>query len=227
MDDLIILGAGGLAQEYAWLVEEINESRPTFNLLGYVDDSADRAGLEYQGYPVLGPLEVVADYPEASLIVGVGDPEARYDMVQQVQGFGNRWANLISPTVRLHPSNVLGHGVMIGRYTDLTLDCRIGNHVMINIHVVLGHAVEIGDYSVVSPNTTINGEARVGTGVYVGANAFVRNVEIGDWSTIGGGSAVVKAVAPGHVMGGVPAKTIREGRPRHTLTQRPTPGNPS
>jgi len=76
---------------------------------------------------------------------------------------------------------------------------------MLNIHSVLGHAVEIGDFSVVSPNVTINGEAVIGSVCYIGANAFVRNVRIGDGSTVGASSAVVKDVPPNCVVAGVPA----------------------
>ena len=37
MNDLIILGAGGLGQEIAWLVEEINEEKKDWNLIGFID----------------------------------------------------------------------------------------------------------------------------------------------------------------------------------------------
>ena len=37
MKDIIILGAGGLGQEVVWLVEEINDTRKEWNILGYLD----------------------------------------------------------------------------------------------------------------------------------------------------------------------------------------------
>ncbi len=219
--DLLILGSGGLAQEYAWLVEEINEAKKTFNLIGYLDDDCARLGQEYVGYPVLGTLEAIERFPSAFAIAGVGDPRFRKAVVEKLGAGHTRWASLVSPTCRLHKSHQIGVGVMIGRYTDLTVGCKIGNHVMLNIHCVLGHAVEIGDFSVVSPNVTINGEAVIGKVCYIGANAFVRNVRVGDGVTIGGGSAVVKDIEDNLVVAGVPAKVLHAGAPSHKLTRLP------
>jgi sugar O-acyltransferase (sialic acid O-acetyltransferase NeuD family) len=221
MEDLIILGSGGLAQEYAWLVEEINDVRKSINLLGFLDDDEQRVGQEYIGYPVLGTLAAAADYPRAGFISGVGDPRARELTVEKVERYHPRWANLVSPTVRLHKSHKIGHGVMVGRYTDMTVGCEVGNHVMLNIHAVIGHAVRIGDFSVVSPNVTVNGEATIGRVCYIGANAFVRNVTVGDGATIGAGSVVTKDVAENCVVAGVPAKVLHEGKPSHKLTRIP------
>jgi sugar O-acyltransferase (sialic acid O-acetyltransferase NeuD family) len=219
--DLIILGSGGLAQEYAWLVEEINEDRKSFNLLGYLDDETERVGKEYIGYPVLGTIADLPKFAGAYAIAGVGAPQARKAVVEKVSPGHTRWANLVSPTVRIHSSHKIGHGVMIGRYSDLTVGCTLGDHVMINIHCVLGHAVVVGDCTVVSPNVTINGEAVIGSVCYIGANAFVRNVHVGDGATIGASSAVVKDVPPDCVVAGVPAKVLHAGVPSHKLTREP------
>lgn len=222
--DLLILGSGGLAQEYAWLVEEINEQVKTFNLIGYLDDDPNRVGKDFIGYPVLGTLADIGRFPTAFAIAGVGDPRFRKEVVERVSPGHNRWANLISPTCRIHDSHRIGVGVMIGRYTDLTVGCTIGNHVMLNIHCVLGHAVRVGDFSVVSPNVTINGEAVIGRVCYIGANAFVRNVHVGDGATIGASSAVVKDVEENCTVAGVPAKVLHSGAPSHKLTRAPGQG---
>lgn len=221
MRDLLILGSGGLAQEYAWLAEEINEDRKSFNLIGFLDDDPGRIGNEYIGYPVLGPIGDATRYKNATLAVGVGDPRLRASIVERIHTTGIVWASLISPSVRIHASNRLGAGVMIGRLADVTVGCTIGAFVMINIHAVLGHAVQVGDFSVISPNVTINGEAVIGRLCYIGANAFVRNVSVGDRATIGASSAVVKDVPEDSVVAGVPAKILHSGAPVHKLTRSP------
>jgi sugar O-acyltransferase (sialic acid O-acetyltransferase NeuD family) len=221
VQDLIILGSGGLAQEYAWLVEEINESRKSFNLLGYLDDDEAKIGVEYIGYRVLGPVKDVLKYPSAKFIAGVGDPRARKLVVEKAGLPRDRWATLVSPTVRLHPSHRIGVGVMIGRYSDLTVGCDIGDHAMVNIHVVLGHSVRVGAFSVISPNVTINGEGIIGSLCYIGANSFVRNCRVADGATVGAGAAVVKDVPENCVVAGVPARILHEGKPSHVLTRVP------
>lgn len=219
MEDLIVLGAGGLGQEIVWLAEEINDTSPRWNILGYLDDNPAAQNTEVIGYPVLGMLDDAKKYPQAKFFLGVGDPRLRRKFVDRLEPFDVKWATLVSPTVRLHRSNKLGVGVGIGRYTDLTLNCNIGDFAYINIHVVLGHAVTVGEFSVVDPNVCINGEGVIGHTCLIGANAFVRDVKVGDGATVGAGSVVVKDVEPECVVAGVPAKVIRIGSPRHTLSK--------
>ena len=53
----MIIGAGGLGREVFQLVQDINQQEPTWQLLGFLDDDADRlAPFEDYG-AVLGPIE--------------------------------------------------------------------------------------------------------------------------------------------------------------------------
>jgi len=219
MKDLIVLGAGGLGQEIVWLAEEINESKPSWNILGYLDDNSTIQGNVIHGYPVLGKIDDSRNYPGAYFFLGVGDPRLRRKLVDAITRYDPKWATLISPTVRVHRSNKLGTGVGIGRYSDLTLNCDIDDFAYVNIHVVLGHEVTIGEFSVIDPNVCINGEGIIGRNCLIGANSFVRDVNVGDGVTVGAGSVVVKDVEPDCVVAGVPARVIRMGSPRHTLSK--------
>jgi sugar O-acyltransferase (sialic acid O-acetyltransferase NeuD family) len=219
MKQIIILGAGGLGQEIAWLIEEINESKETWQILGYLDSHPSVQGLTLANYPVLGTFEDAIKYPESYFVIAFGDPRKRYETFQLVSKYNLNWATLISPTVRVHESNKLGTGVVIGRNTNLTLHCELDDFVMLNIHVVIGHDVKIGKFSIVSPNVTINGGARIGKICSIGANAFVRDINIDDLVTVGACSCVVKDVASNCVVGGVPAKIIQGGVPNNSVTK--------
>lgn len=219
MKEIIILGAGGLGQEIAWLIEEINDSKETWKLLGYLDSHPSVQGMTLSNYPVLGTFEDAKKYTNVYFVIAFGDPRKRQETVELVSKFNVQWATLISPTVRIHQSNKLGKGVVIGRNTDLTLDCEIDDFVMLNIHVVLGHDVKIGKFSIISPNVTINGGARIGEVCSIGANAFVRDIEIHDFVTVGASSCVIKDVESNCVVGGVPAKIIHKGAPINSVTK--------
>ncbi len=219
MNDLIILGAGGLGQEIAWLVEEINDARKEWNLIGFLDDYLAGREEEILGYPVLGSYADIGRFPNARAVVAFGDAQLRRRVVTEVQAGGTRWATLISPTVRVHRSHTLGEGVVVGRYTDFTVGCRIGSFVMLNIHVVLGHAVTVGDFTIVSPNVTINGGATIGQACQIGANAFIREVTLGDNVVVGASSCVTKSVEPDCVVAGVPAKILHQGRPNTSISR--------
>lgn len=218
MKDIIILGAGGLAQEIVWLIEEINDFNKEWNILGYLDSHPVVQDMEILGYPVLGKFEDYWKFNEAHFIIAFGDAKYREKVIKIVDNKNTKWATLISPTVRIHKSNNIGKGVVIGRYSDLTIDCVIHDFVMLNIHVVLGHKVEVGKYSIISPNVTINGGAKIGKSCSIGANAFIRDIEIGNRVVVGASSCVVKSVGSDCVLAGVPAKIIRTGVPIHSVT---------
>lgn len=219
MRDIVVLGAGGLGLEMAWLIEEINEHRPSWRLLGFLDSDPKLAGSRLLGYEVLGTDDDAHRYAEAGFVLGVGDARLRKRIVDRLLPVVSHWPTLVSPTAWVHPSNSLGRGVVVGRYADMTVNCVIEDFVMINIHAVLGHAVRVGRYSIVDPNTTINGEGTVGECCLVGANAFVRDVTVGNNVTIGAGAVVVKDVEDDCVVAGVPARIIRRGAPDHALTK--------
>ena len=62
---LIIIGASGFGREVAWLVERINKDKPTWDLLGFLDDADELQGKAVNGYPVLGRITDVGERPEA------------------------------------------------------------------------------------------------------------------------------------------------------------------
>ncbi|MFC2093009.1 acetyltransferase [Bacteroidota bacterium] len=219
MRDLVILGAGALGQEVAWLVEEINEKKDEWNLLGFLDDYQSIPPKKILGYPILGDYSKVPEYIEAYFVIAFGDARLREKIANEISKYDVKWANLYSPTVRIHRSNKIGKGVVIGRYTDLTINCDIGDFVYLNIHVVLGHEVKIGKYSIVSPNVTINGGATIGKACQIGANAFIKEIAIGNHVTVGASSCVVKDVDSDCVIVGVPAKIIHKGKPTTSISR--------
>ncbi|GAB3814634.1 hypothetical protein GCM10027605_60420 [Micromonospora zhanjiangensis] len=52
----------------------VNQVRPTWRLLGFLDDNPALRGVERAGLPVLGGLETLADRPAAAVLVCVGNP---------------------------------------------------------------------------------------------------------------------------------------------------------
>ncbi len=67
---------------------------------------------------------------------------------------------------------------------------------MLKIQTIFGHAVSIRGYSIVNLDVVVNGEAVFGNGCSIGANAFIRDVVIGDNVILGVSSCIVKNVDP-------------------------------
>lgn len=219
MKDIIIIGAGALGQEVCWLIEEINDLEKTWNILGFLDDFGYKNSKSFMDYKCLGMVSDAHKFKDAYFVIAYGDPRLRESQFKKMGGNDYKWATLISPTVRVHKSVKIGKGVVIGRNTDLTVNCILKDFTYLNIHVVLGHEVEIGEFSIISPNSTINGGGVIGKCCQVGANSFIKDVVVGDYSTVGASSCVIKPVEEYSVVTGVPAKLLHKGVPNKSISR--------
>lgn len=218
MKEIIIIGAGALGQEIAWLIEEINEYSQQWKILGFLDDFAFRRKSSILGYPCIGKFGDAHKF-HSYFILGFGDPRLSEKVYKQINGEKFKWATLISPTVRVHKSNKIGKGVVISRNAELTVNCYISDFVFVNVHVVLGHEVQVGEFSIISPNVTVNGGGKIGRACQIGANSFIKDVTIGDYSTVGASSCVVKQVDSNCVVAGVPARLLHHGTPNNSISR--------
>lgn len=129
-----------------------------------------------------------------------------------------RWlsnVNRFLTGIEIHPGARIGKGVFI--------DHGMG--------VVIGETSEIGDGCTIYQGVTLGGTSlshgkrhpTLGKDVTVGVNAAVLGaITIGDHSKIGGGSVVVKDVAPHTTVVGVPARVVMQnGVPIRGVPDRP------
>jgi FlaA1/EpsC-like NDP-sugar epimerase len=84
MEDIVILGAGGLAREVAFLIEDINRDNPKYNLLGFIVRDDNLKGRMVGKYSVIGNEEWLAD-KELNVVIGIGNPRIVYEVSQRVR----------------------------------------------------------------------------------------------------------------------------------------------
>lgn len=95
----------------------------------------------------------------------------------------------------------IGEGTQLG-YGGMGIvihkDAKIGRHCLIS------HQVTIGGRSGLKDLPVIGDYVRIGAGAKI-----LGNIHIGDFAVIGANAVVVRDVAPGAVVGGIPAREIR------------------
>ncbi len=127
-------------------------------------------------------------------------------------------------TVIMGPLHLYGYGPIrqrlhVGRHCVINTDCffDLNDCITIADHVSIGHEVMILTASHqmglaehrAGPLTTA--PVAIASGVWIGARALLLpGVEIGAGSVIAAGSVVTQTVPPNTLVGGVPAKPIRQ-----------------
>lgn len=206
---LAIVGAGGFGREVAWLADEINSDRATFDFLGFVDDTTTATP---EGYPVIGNTDrwIADGRTDVQLVCALGDPVTRWKVATRLSAAGFRFATLIHPTVKRSRHVRIAPGGMICADNILTTNIEIGAHALLNLDCTVGHDSKLADYVSMMPGVHISGDVTTEIGAYFGTGAVAINgVRIGAWSVIGAGAVVSSDVPRGMIAVGVPAKPIK------------------
>lgn len=182
-------------------------------------ETARAAGIPLRGFtdpqPSSDPLylgrdEVLADFQDESVILGVGCVKA--DRIRQkiVTSLGlpeERWAILVSPNAIVASDAKIGHGVVILAGALVNSGAVIGPHAIINSFAMIDHDASVGAYTHVAPGAILGGGASIGERSMVGINACIRDhVSVGPDTTIGMGAVVTRKSPGGVTLVGCPAK---------------------
>lgn len=206
---LAIVGAGGFGREVAWLADDINQEKPTYEFVGFIDDTAPSTA---EGYPVLGTTDrwISEHRTDVQLVCALGDPVTRWKVATRLSGAGFTFATLIHPTVKRSRHVRIAPGGMICADNILTTNIDIGAHALLNLDCTVGHDSKLADYVSMMPGVHISGDVTTDIGAYFGTGAVAINgVRIGAWSVIGAGAVVSSDVPRGVIAVGVPAKPIK------------------
>lgn len=214
--DLIIIGAGGHAQDITHHIRDINyygESGVVYDIIGYLSDDPDYFNNKFD---VLGPIssiETLAKVRYFQYVIAINDSKKRKEIY-------NRYISKldISGAYIKHPSaNVpllasLGRpDVVIGPMVYVAPGTSVGYGVHINSASTVNQGCKIGNWTTISPGVNVCGDIEIGECVQVGAGSTIINYKkIGHDVTIGAGSVVISDIVSGSTVVGVPARSIGE-----------------
>lgn len=195
MKDIVIIGAGGIGREVAWIIEEINEVNPTWNILGFVDENSEIWGKELNGYKVLGGLDILDKLEsKPEVIVAIANCGVKKDIVAKLNNKFN-FATIIYPTVKISKYIEIGQGTIIYPGVILTVNTSIGNHVIISGNCGIGHDTVIDDYSSVLWGSNFSGFNTVREECFIGVGTkVIQGINIGRGRKVDAGTVVIENI---------------------------------
>lgn len=209
MKDLYIIGAGGFGREVAWLVERINTVTPTWNIKGFIDDNESLWETTEDDYKVLGGCDYLKELRDVYVVCAVGNVRTRELIIDKIKNTDIQFATLIDPSVIKSDKVEIGEGSIICAGNIITVDVKIGNHVIINLDCTIGHDDVIHDYVTVYPSVNISGNVEVGKCSELGTGVqIIQGKKIAAYTVIGAGGVVVKDIEEKGTYVGIPAKKI-------------------
>ena len=202
---IIILGAGGHGKSIVSVA--MNSS---ITVSGIFDDDPEWQGKTILGIPVYGPVSESRRFPDAPAVIGIGANDLRRQLAETMETA--RFSQLICKTAYIAKSAVIRSGTVIFPLAVIGAEVEIGKHAIISAHVTIGHDSIVEDYVHIAPGSQIAGNVQIGQGAMIGIGATVcPGIRIGENAVVAAGAVVVRDVAPGSLVSGVPAKA----RPRN------------
>jgi len=210
---IAVFGAGGFGMEVAMLIEQINEVKPEWEIVGFFDDG-EPEGKMINEYPVLGGVEKLNQWPsELHVVLALGIPATKRTVHSKIVNQNIRYPVLIHPSVIIGKRKyvTIGDGSIICAGNIITTNISIGKHVIVNLSCTVGHETEIGDYCSFMPTCNISGEVKIGEAAFWGTGSKVINqTTIGNKVIIGAGAVVTSDIPDDVTAVGAPARVIKK-----------------
>lgn len=211
MKDILIYGFGGFGHEVACLIQHINRKKPTWNVLGYIDDGVE-VGTECKYGKVLGDINTLNAWESpVAVVIAIGSTKYLELISQRITNPNVDFPNIIAPNVFYfdEESVAMGRGNIVTFGCRFSCNTRLGDFNVLNGNISLGHDANMGNYNVLFPETRISGQTSIGNRNFFGARVFVAQcLKVGDDCRFGAGCYVLRKTKDGCLYMGNPAKKI-------------------
>lgn len=210
---LIFLGGGDFVRELLWTTEFIPAEDRDWTPFGILDDNVDKAKehLHKRGVPlpILGTIRDHQPNQDEVFIPAIGNPVHKLRGSELLESRGAQFINLMHPTALVAPDAQIGVGIFAFINSIISVNARIDDFVTFNASALAGHDAIIGRGCTLNPGCKVTGNAKLGRGVVMGSLATIApGREVGEFSTVGAGSAALTSVPPGVTVLGTPAKQV-------------------
>ena len=208
MNELAVFGAGGHAREVIALVRDLNAAGLVWSLVGILTDRPEWTLPDHVGLPRLGGIDWLAARPACHVVVAVGNPASRREIVLRLGAtVGNPFATLVHPRAWIAERVSIGAGAQIFAGTLVNTDVHIGAHVILNMGCRVSHDAVISEHATLGPGATLCGGVTVGADCELGAGSIVLpRITIGERARLGAGAVATRSIPEGATAVGIPAR---------------------
>jgi acetyltransferase EpsM len=209
-NNIFIIGAGRHAAETCRIYQEQEVKK----VLAFFEDNCTETDKTLCQLPIFDTKELktyIEKKEKIKLLCAIGSPKRKL-LIERLNQFCNfNYDTIISKTAIYQPENVqILEGTTIAQGCILTIDIEIGKHTIINIGCTINHDCKIGNFVTISPSVKIAGNVIIEDEAFIGIGATViEKIKIGKGSFVAAGAVVTKNIEPYTMVGGVPAKFIK------------------
>lgn len=204
MKNLVIIGAGNVG---GFLVYNQHLFAEQYNLLGFLDDDADKLGKEFYGLKVIGNTEHLFTMDKSTaVVIGIAFPKAKRKVFEKIKDNGNEYPSFVANNVWLSKTVSVGKGVILYPGVAINYETVVEDFVIMNMNCAIGHNCSIGKFSALAPGVNLAGFTVLEQAVDMGIGAATKqNIIVGKDAVVGGQAMLVKNVPPAATVAGVPA----------------------
>jgi acetyltransferase EpsM len=206
---IYVYGCGGHAKVVLDILKRQNRT-----VRAFIDDNPPSHLTHVHGSPVWKTTShpfLDIEYDRSFWIVAIGNNRIRKMIVEKLETYGCSFANAIHPSAEISSSVEIAPGTVIMPNAVINTDTKIGSHVIVNTGVTIDHDCIIDDFSHIAPGSHLCGQVKLEQGAFLGVGTkVIPSIVIGENTTCGAGSVVVKSLPSNCLAYGCPAKIIRE-----------------
>ena len=211
-EKLVVVGAGGLAREVMWYIQDTNKTTKQYDILGFIESDKSQLDTMVNGFPVLGDDEWLIQYQsELNVVIAIGSGKLRKQIFDRISANDKlKFPVFISENVKYSDTTSFGKGCIICPSNILCPNVVLGDFVFINLSCTITHDVVIDKFATVNPGVDIAGNVHIMefSTIGIGAN-IIQGKRIGKSTVIGGGAVVIDDIPDNCTAVGVPAKPIK------------------
>ncbi len=194
---LLVVGAGGHAKVVIDAARAAGHD--VVAAVGSAEGTADILGI-----PVVpDATAVTAD----GFIIAVGDNRRRAALFSEYVVTGLAATTVVHPSAVIAASAEIADGTFVAAGAVVNPSARIGCNVILNTGCTIDHDCVVADHAHIGPGVNVCGGTSVGSGTLLGVGSCAMpGVQIGAWSVVGAGAAIVSDLPARMVCTGVPAR---------------------